>query len=559
MDAKRETAEGKPEKETPEERQLQKYLRAARPIIYIPHFDFQTVDKMIGDAGRKVLRGPMCVIDEWSEAGGRVHPVTKSPVRPGPPMPLEEFLARYNTSQLNTDKKNYLLVLKEVHGRLAESRVVSLLQTLAWRTKMAEDHPVDKQGNPNRYRVQVVVADTQLSIPPGLEKLTTVIEILPPDGDRIGEIIDAVVKDKKGLRLAEGVKKELVEAFKGLSEFEIRQILALAAADNVLDKNDVGLIREEKRQLIKKSGLLEMVDPGDAEVGGLENLQDYVAANKDIFKYPGLAAENGVDKLKGVMIVGMPGCGKSLMAKFVAKTLDVPLLRLDVGQLMGKYVGESEHNLHRALAVATAVAPCVLWIDEIEKAFEGIGEGGGGGGAMTRMFGIFLTWMQEKTASVYVVATANRIDKLPPEFTRRGRFDEIFKVEFPDEGERLKILEVHVKKRNGGKVPAGVDVERAAWWFKDGAKYSGADIESIVAEAMKRVFRKNMAGFRAAAKKRPGLTVEEYREKPGNWTGLTTEVLVKVIQGSSSSYQRRKADFDEVAESLKALDAEPAR
>jgi len=352
-----------------------------------------------------------------------------------------------------------------------------------------------------------------------------------------------------GVQLADDFKPELVLAFAGLSEFEIRQILALAIDDNVLDVDDLPLIHEEKRQMIQKSGLLELVDPKVEGVGGLDNLRKFIAENQEIFKNPGLAREYGVDAPAGVMIVGMPGCGKSLMAKTIAKDFGVPLLKLDVGRLMGKYVGESENNLHRAVAVAESAAPCVLWIDEIEKAFSGIGDEGGGGSAMTRMFGIFLTWMQEKTATIYVVATANNIDKLPPEFLRRGRFDEIFQINYPNSRERRQILELHVKRRNKDasgihRIPNGVNIGTVADRFKDSENYSGADIESIVKEAMKRVFVQNMRKYG--------------KDNKDKWETLATDVLVEVINETKSSYRSQKEKLDKMLERLKSLDAKSA-
>ena len=264
-------------------------MAALRPIVYIPHFDFLAVDRIIKGHAVGPLGGEeVCRIEEYSEAGGRIHFATKSPMDSGAPRPLEDFLARFNTTQLNSGGKNYLLVLKEVHDRLSEPRVISLLQTLALRTKQAADCPKDAQGRQNCYRVQVVIVDTQLTIPPGLEKLTTVVEIRPPDKKRIGEIIDDVAK-KDNLQMEKDFLPELVEAFAGLSEFEIRQILALGGEkDNVLDKGDLSLIHEEKRQLICKSGLLELIEPGVADVGGLKQLCDFVECNKDVFKTGGL-------------------------------------------------------------------------------------------------------------------------------------------------------------------------------------------------------------------------------------------------------------------------------
>ena len=518
---------------------LRDYLKARRPIIYIHNFDFQSADELVETYGRKALGVNVCKIKEYSEAGGEVDFRTKSPRNPGPQPSLEKFLETFNNSTFNTDRNNYLLVLKEVHDRLPEPRICSLLQTIARRTKMAAE---DKTGE-NKYRVQVVIIDSALQIPRGLEKLVTIVEMRPPNDERIGEIVDEVIATHK-VKMAPEFRPELVLAFAGLSEFEIRQILALAISDNVLDANDLPLIHEEKRQLIQKSGLLELVEAKVDGVGGLKSLREFVRSNGQIFKNPGLAREYGVDAPAGVMIVGMPGCGKSLMAKTIAHDFGVPLLKLDVGRLMGKYVGESENNLHRAVAVAEAAAPCVLWVDEIEKAFSGIGEEGGGGSSMTRMFGIFLTWMQEKKACIYVVATANNIDKLPPEFLRRGRFDEIFQVGFPNAHEREQILELHVKRRNHGKVPESVNLKLVAEMMPDSENYSGADIESIVKEAMKRVFVANMTEFGIARKER--------------WNQLSTSVLRDVVDKTNSSYHSQKDKLDAMLKKLKMLDARSA-
>jgi SpoVK/Ycf46/Vps4 family AAA+-type ATPase len=191
----------------------------------------------------------------------------------------------------------------------------------------------------------------------------------------------------------------------------------------------------------------------------------------------------GVEPPKGVMIVGMPGCGKSMTAKATATLFNLPLLKLDMGSLMGKYVGESEGNMRRALQVAEAVSPCVLWVDEVEKAFVGIGSGGNGSEVATRLFGYFLTWMQEKTKQVFVIATANDISALPPELLRKGRFDEIFYVDFPKEAERTEIFRVHLERRK--KMNARIQLDRLA---KATTHYSGADIESIVKEAIEQAF-----------------------------------------------------------------------
>lgn len=219
------------------------------------------------------------------------------------------------------------------------------------------------------------------------------------------------------------------------------------------------------------------------DIGGLENLKLYLSNKAKIFSRLGEARKFGVDIPKGILIVGMPGCGKSLTAKATANIFNVPLLRLDIGKLMGKYVGESEHNLSAAIKTAEAVAPCVLWIDELEKAFAGVGGSSGGSDITTRLFGQFLTWLQEKESSVYVVATANNISSLPPEFLRKGRFDELFLVNLPNEEERRCIFQIHLKKR--GKLTSDIDVLKL---LEDTNGFNGADIENVVKEAIENAF-----------------------------------------------------------------------
>ena len=240
--------------------------------------------------------------------------------------------------------------------------------------------------------------------------------------------------------------------------------------------------------MIQKAGILEMVSCEEEmkDIGGLENLKRWIGNKAKVLKRMKEAEDFGVELPKGVLIAGIPGCGKSLNAKASAKLMGIPLLKLDMGRVMGKYVGESESNMRRAIALAEAIAPCVLWVDELEKAFAGIGGNGGGAEVTTRLFGQFLTWMQEKKSSVFVVATANDIMKLPPELMRKGRFDEIFYVQLPKPEERRKIFEIHIGKRRPqdlGKIDISRLVEKTEG-------YSGADIEGVVKEGIEHAFIK---------------------------------------------------------------------
>lgn len=452
---------------------LTRYINAKRPIIYIHDFDFEAVDKIITNACSCYERIG-CEIIEFSEADGWVDFRTKN-VHDSTVTQLSDFLSILNTDQLKGQRSETIAVLKEVHDSLGDKKVYSLLQAIARRKSMAE-------AENTFYNVTVIIVDSKLVIPEEIEKLITVVEIATPSEDEIAALLRNIAGDDG---VDKSSMKSLTMALSGLSVFEITQIAKLALAnDGIIDKNDIPLIFEEKRQAISKSGLLELIPTdGKVDLGDFDNLIEYLEGKKKIFNDLARAREFGVDSPSGIMLVGMPGCGKSLSASCVAKMFECPLLKMDIGRLMGKYVGESEENLRKAIKVAEAASPCILWIDEIEKAFSGVG----GSDVMTRMFGYFLTWMQEKTLPVYVLATANNISGLPPEFTRRGRFDEIFSVNLPQGDGIGKIFEIHLKKRNKNKNILPPDFGRGrlkeiSCLCKD-KMFSGADIASIVKTA----------------------------------------------------------------------------
>ena len=225
------------------------------------------------------------------------------------------------------------------------------------------------------------------------------------------------------------------------------------------------------------------------------------------------------------MIAGVPGCGKSLNAKAAANLFEVPLLRLDMGRLMGKYVGESEGNLRKAIALAEAISPCVLWIDELEKAFAGIGGAGSGAEVTTRLFGNFLTWMQEKESPTFVVATANDIIKLPPELMRKGRFDEIFYVGLPNDKEREKIFTIHINKRR----PQDLKYIKISDLISKTKGFSGADIEGVIKDAIESAF----------ADEKDKVTTEEILNAIENTHSLS-EIMKDALDKMAKEYEDRK-------------------
>lgn len=440
---------------------LASYIDALRPLIAIEGYDFRAVDSLIKQVGRGFD------IYEFNHADGRIDFMTKAPMQG---CDLASFLALFDTNE----PKKIFLVLKDVHTYLNDPAIIARLKSIAAKTMYA-DH----------FYVTIFLVNSIQVIPPELEKLITIFDTPLPVHEEIQVIIKSYAQGFN-LPITDDTINDLAVSFKGLSDFEIRQILNLAYQESgTIDGSDTALILKEKEQIIKKSGMLEIVPDSSnlGDVGGLAKLKEYLQGKARIFNNLGEAKKFGIDLPKGILIVGMPGCGKSLTAKATAQLFQVPLLRLDIGKVMGKYVGESEGNLRKAIKTAEAVAPCVLWIDELEKAFAGVGGTGGGSDITTRLFGNFLTWLQEKQSSVYVVATSNDISKLPPEFLRKGRFDELFLVNLPDDEERRTIFEIHLRKRD--KLTKSIDTIKL---IKETNGFSGADIEAVVKEAIETAY-----------------------------------------------------------------------
>ena len=331
-------------------------------------------------------------------------------------------------------------------------------------------------------RKTIVVTSPVAQIPEELRDDALVLEFPPPGVEELGGILE-------GLEATPGVKVDLtpqgrdkvVHSALGLSSNQAQRVFAKAiVSDGVLDERDIGLITDEKKQIIRESGALEFFSPTETigDVGGLEVLKEWLRTREQAFSQQ--ARDYGLPTPKGIALIGIPGTGKSLTAKMVSGLWRVPLIRLDVGALFGGLVGQSEENTRRALNLAETVSPCLLWIDEIEK---GLSFGGGDGGTSMRVFQSILTWMQEKTKPVFVVATANNISMLPPELLRRGRFDEIFFLDLPTVSERREIFEVHIKKRK--RPVQGYDLDALA---QASEGYVGAEIEQAVIDAMYAAF-----------------------------------------------------------------------
>lgn len=494
------------------EEKMSSYMDAGFPILYINTFEETKVLKSILNAagGRDVL--------EWNYADGL------SLYKKG--MAAEENkgdLSRMSIitvlEQLMTegwyDLQGKILILQDIHYYFDQPEVTALLKNLVIKINNGMD-------------TAIVLIAPVIKIPPELEKFITILEIEYLGFAEIRQAIENFIDAYELPKVNDKLLDELAMAFKGLTKFEIDNLLALAYSnDGELTRGDLKVIFEQKKQMIMKSGILEMITVTETieDIGGLDNLKTWLKRKAKVIKNINAAEAFGVDMPKGVLIAGVPGCGKSLNAKAAASLFEVPLLRLDMGRLMGKYVGESEGNLRKAIALAEAIAPCVLWIDELEKAFAGINSNSGGGEVTTRLFGNFLTWMQEKTNPVFVVATANNIMSLPPELMRKGRFDEVFYVGLPDRAERQKIFEIHIAKRRK-KDLATIDISKLV---EKSNGYSGADIEGVVKDAIENVF----------ADDKKGLTTEDILNTMQNTHSLS-EIMKKPLEEMNKEYQDRK-------------------
>ena len=324
----------------------------------------------------------------------------------------------------------------------------------------------------------ILITAPSAKIPVELKDEAVIVEFPLPKTTELETVLQRLTKTPGvKVNLTQLGREKLVQAALGLTTAQAQRVFAKAIVSNgVLDDRDINLVTEEKKQIIRESQALEFYavheTPGD--VGGLGVLKEWLRLRERAFSQE--ARNYGLPAPKGIALIGIPGTGKSLTAKMIGGLWKLPLLRLDVGSLFGSLLGESEERTQKALQLAETVVPCILWIDEIEKAFA---FGGSDGGVSKRVFGTILTWMQEKTAPCFVVATANDISSLPPELLRKGRFDEIFFLDLPTVAERQEIFTVHLRKRN--RLPQDFDVAMLA---RQSEGYVGAEIEQAIIDGM---------------------------------------------------------------------------
>jgi AAA+ superfamily predicted ATPase len=448
--------------------EIEVLIRARYPILYIVSWEEQRVQDWLVEVAQKRNKR----VFEWSYSTGIVPAGTSVQSQRPRTSTTKDPLAALDHVIDQVDPALYLF--KDLHPFLTRNNfaVIRRLKEIGLQLK-------------NSYKTIVLISPT-MELPPELEKEVTVIDFPLPETKDISALLDRIVHEVKQqpnikIDIAPEARERLLKAALGLTLSEAENVFAkILVNGGRLSEEDIQAVFSEKRQIIRKSGLLDYyeTDARFEQVGGLQHLKEWL--RKRALAFADKARDFGLPPPKGVFLLGVQGCGKSLCAKAVSGLWGMPLLRLDVGRMFGSLVGSSEENMRRAIQVAESIAPVVLWIDEIEKAMAGSKSSGStDSGTTARVFGTFLTWLSEKKSSVFVIATANNISDLPPELLRKGRFDEIFFVDLPNDEERREILRIHLTLRK--REAAEFDVERLA---RDAAGFSGAEIEEAIVSAL---------------------------------------------------------------------------
>ncbi|MEO0354021.1 MAG: AAA family ATPase [Cyanobacteria bacterium P01_A01_bin.3] len=436
---------------------LKTLMRSLHPVVAIETVEEERVQTLINGIANE-LNLPLM---EWSITRGLARPPRELGMN-GTEEPSKLLATLYKQSHEG------IYLLKDFSKHLTGAFDIRLFREVA--QKYAGGRSV------------LVLVDAELKIPAELESLVARWEMPLPDYHELRALLRSVVsrmraQHKTEMNLQPNEIEELLRALNGMTLDCARRAITYATlVDGKLSRDDIRTIQQQKAEMVRARGMLEYYPPSDnlSELGGFQSLKRWL--HRARVGFTKTAQRLNLSPPRGICIVGVQGCGKSLAVKAIAREWQQPLLKLDLGQVYDKYVGESEKNFHKAIAMAEVMAPAVLWIDEIEKA---ISTGNDELGTSKRMLGAFLTWLQEKSASVFVVATANDLSGLPPELLRKGRFDEIFFVDLPDRDERCQIFEIHLRKR---KQEVG-EFDLLAL-IEESEGFSGAEIEQAVTSSL---------------------------------------------------------------------------
>ncbi|MBN2455331.1 MAG: AAA family ATPase [Sedimentisphaerales bacterium] len=453
--------------------ELEVLIRARYPLIYVISWEEQRVLEQVSRIAARLDKK----VFEWSINIGLVPAGTNIQSQKHRDTATQDPLVALGNVIEHVDPALY--VFKDFHPFLKcqNMSIIRRLREVASSLK-------------NTYKT-IIIVSPMFEMPAELEKDLTILDFDLPKEKDLAKLLSHIIEEVKdnpklNVKIDPKTREQIIHALLGLTLTEAENVLAKTLVKNRgLDEKSLVIINAEKKQIIRKNGLLEYYDADDTmeSVGGLDQLKSWLKKRSVIFSDQARAF--GLPAPKGVLLLGVQGCGKSLMAKTISNIWQLPLLRFDVGRVFGSLVGSSEQNMRRAIQVAESVSPVVFWIDEIDKAFRGSRGSGAAtdAGTSSRVFSTFLTWMSEKKTPVFVVATANDVSALPPELLRKGRFDEIFFVDLPFFNERKEIFRVHLSKRKMDS--AKFDLDKLA---RTSVGYSGAEIEEAIVNGMFNVF-----------------------------------------------------------------------
>jgi ATP-dependent 26S proteasome regulatory subunit len=448
--------------------EIETLIRARYPILYIITSEEMRVQNLIVEIAAKRQKK----VFEWTYSNGIVPAGASIQSKNTRNASTKDPLAALD--QVIEQVEPAIFLFKDFHPFLTKNNyaVIRKLKDIALHLK-------------NSYKTIILISPV-MEIPAELDKEVTVINFPHPTMEDLGAMLDKIIEEVRNHKQIEidldgDGRQRLLQAAMGLTLGEAENVFAkIIVQEQRLSADHVNEVFSEKQQIIRKSGLLEYYSAEEdfSNVGGLGVLKDWL--HKRAVAFTDEARAFGLPAPKGILLLGVQGCGKSLCAKAVSRLWQLPLLRFDMGRMFGSLVGSSEENVRRAITVAESVAPAVLWVDEIDKAFVGSQSSGvTDGGTTARVFGTFLTWLSEKKAPVFVVTTANDVSQLPPELLRKGRLDEIFYVDLPSEEERMEIFRIHLAKR--GRDPELFDLQALVEASKD---FSGAEIEEAIISAL---------------------------------------------------------------------------
>ena len=432
-------------------------LKARYPIIYISTYEEERLEYIIKYCTKKYVSRTYYSWDFVDGYQGNPNDTGFAAKNPLEALELIEKLTPETAS---------VFVLKDYDNFLKDLSIIRKLKNLSRSLKTQPKN--------------IIIISPEVNIPDTLREFVTLIDFPLPTYSEINEELFRLMTSLKQ-DVSDELLLSLTTACQGLSLERIRRVLSkVIAQSGTIDMTSPQLVLEEKKQIIKQTQLLEfsLTDKKITDLGGLDNFKDWLKLRSEAF-LPA-AKEYGLPYPKGLLLVGVQGTGKSLAAKTVADEWKLPLLRLDFGRLFASLIGQSESRVRKMIQIAEALSPCVLWVDEIDKAFAGA-QNSGDSGTTSRVLATFLTWMSEKTTPVFVVATANNIEWIPPEIIRKGRFDEVFFLALPTKEERQAIFDVHLRKARAARIDE-FELTLLSDLSKD---FSGAEIEQVVIEAMR--------------------------------------------------------------------------